>query len=92
MNAWINLAAVGKILLFGLLVGAAVPAVFAAGVRLNAIGAGSSSGSPRNRVLIGVSWVLVALVLAVVVVGVLFIARDFIGHHTGWHILGAKSH
>ena len=30
-----------------------------------------------------------ALVLAAVVVGVLFIARDFIAHHTGWYILGA---
>lgn len=92
MTAWINFAAVGKILLFGLLVGAAVPAIFAAGVRLNAIGAGSSAEPTRNRLLIALSWTLVTLVLAVVVVGVLFIARDFIGHHTGWHILGAKSH
>lgn len=92
MNAWIDLAAVAKIVVFGLLVGAAVPAVFAAGVRFNAIGAGSPSGAPRNRLLIGLSWVLVALVLAVVIVGVLFIARDFIGHHTGLHILGVKSH
>ncbi|MGV0740966.1 hypothetical protein [Mycolicibacterium sp. XJ870] len=92
MSAWINLAAVGKILLFGLLLGAAVPVVFAAGVRLNAVGAGDvGAGATRNRVLTALSWVIVTLVLAVVVLGVLFIARDFIGHHTGWYILGAEA-
>ena len=30
------------------------------------------------------------MVLAAVIIGVLFIARDFIGHHTGLYILGAK--
>jgi hypothetical protein len=29
-------------------------------------------------------------VLAAVIIGVLFIARDFIGHHLGLDILGAK--
>ncbi len=40
--------------------------------------------------LIALSWVLFALVVVGVVVGVLFVARDFIGHHTGLYILGAK--
>jgi hypothetical protein len=30
------------------------------------------------------------VVLVAVIVGVLFVARDFIGHHTGLYILGAK--
>jgi hypothetical protein len=30
------------------------------------------------------------VVLVAVIIGVLFIARDFIGHHIGWYILGAK--
>ena len=30
------------------------------------------------------------MVLAAVIVGVLFIARDFIAHHTDLYILGAK--
>lgn len=39
--------------------------------------------------LVAVSWAIFALVLAVVIIGVLYIARDFIAHHTGWAFLGA---
>jgi hypothetical protein len=91
-HQWINLAAVGKIMLFGLLVGAGLPALFAAAVRLNVAGAGGGTGRHsvfRNPVLIWLSWAIITLVVLVVAAGVLFIARDFIGHHTGWYILGA---
>jgi hypothetical protein len=94
MTAWINLAAVGKIVLFGLLVGAGLPALFAVGVRLNAVGVGAAAHggtvAQKNPVLVALSWALFALVLAAVIVGVLFVARDFIGQHTGLYILGAK--
>ncbi|HEU0192252.1 MAG TPA: hypothetical protein VFR17_13440 [Mycobacterium sp.] len=91
MGAWFNYAATSKILVFGVLVGAGLPALFAIGVRLHAIGAGAvGEGAHRNPVLIALSWLIYALTLAAVVVGVLFIARDFIAYHTGWHILGAK--
>lgn len=92
MSAWFNYAATLKILVFGLLVGAALPALFALGVRLGAAGAGASGDAVTRRrpVLTALSWALFALVLVAVVVGVLFIARDFIAHHTGWYILGAK--
>jgi hypothetical protein len=91
MTAWINLSAVVKILTFGVLVGAGLPALFAAGARLNALGSGADDRlAQRNPVLIAASWVLFALVVVVALVGVLFIARDFIGHHTGMYILGAK--
>jgi cytochrome b len=46
--------------------------------------------SQKNPALAALSWVLFALVLVAVVVGVLFVARDFIGQHTGLYILGAK--
>ena len=46
--------------------------------------------SQRNPALVAISWVIFALVLIAVIIGVLFIARDFIGHHTGLYILGAK--
>lgn len=89
MSAWFNLAATVKILVFGLLVGATLPALFAVGVRVGA--AGAPAATPvRRPVLIALSWAIFALILAVVAVGVLFIARDFIGNHTGWYILGAK--
>ncbi|MBV9351869.1 MAG: hypothetical protein JOZ23_10080 [Mycobacterium sp.] len=94
MNAWFNYIATLKILVFGLLLGALLPALFAVGVRVNAEGAGvgvhDGAVAHRNPVLVAVSWVIFGLVLALVIVGVLFIARDFIGHHTGLYILGAK--
>lgn len=94
MNDWINLAAVGKILLFGLAVGASVPTLFAISVRLH-IAAGVTdgpSGAGRRRLLTGLSWVMFALVLVVVVTGVLFIANNFIGHHTGVYLFSSNGH
>ena len=68
MNEWINLVAVGKILLFGLVVGAAVPTLFALGVRLNIAspaGADGQTTTARRRLLVGLSWVIFALVVVV---------------------------
>jgi hypothetical protein len=92
MTAWINVSAVVKILVLGVLIGAGLPALFAVGARLHALGSAGDdgSGAARNPVLIALSWVLFALVVVGVTVGVLFVARDFIGHHTGLYILGAK--
>ena len=94
VSAWFNYAAAIKILVFGLVVGAGLPALFAMGVRINAEGAGvarhGDAVAQRNPLVLAVSWLIFAVVLVAVTVGVLFIARDFIGHHTGWYILGAK--
>lgn len=94
MSAWFNYEATLKILVFSLLAGAALPGLFALGVRLQAAGAGdiSTDGAAphRNPVLVAIAWAIYALVLAVVIIGVLYIARDFIAHHTGWAFLGAK--
>jgi hypothetical protein len=93
VNGWINPTAVFQIIVAGLVIGAGLPALFSLGVRLNAEGVGvvSHDGvSKKNPALLALSYVLFALVLAAVVIGVLFIARDFIGHHTGMYILGAK--
>lgn len=92
MSAWFNYTATLKILVFGLLVGGALPALFAVGVRIGAAGgAGMPPSHHRRRpLLIALSWVIFALVVVAVVVGVLFIARDFIGRHTGWYLLGAR--
>jgi len=94
MIAWFNYIAAAKILTVGLAVGAGLPALFALGVRLNAEGAGVAQHGgtvvQRNVFLIALSWAIFALVLLAVIVGVLFIARDFIGHHTGMYLMGAK--
>ena len=94
MSQWFNYEAAFKILVFGLLLGGGLPALFAIGVRLNAEGAGvaehSGTVARKNPMLGAVSWAIFALVLFLVIVAVLFIARDFIGHQTGLYILGAK--
>ena len=94
VSAWFNYAAAIKILVFGLVVGAGLPTLFAMGVRINAEGAGvarhGDAVAQRNPLVLAVSWLIFAVVLVAVTVGVLFIARDFIGHHAGWYILGAK--
>ncbi len=51
MNAWFNYEATLKILLFSLLAGAALPGLFAVGIRLQAAGSVDAglNGSPVSR-------------------------------------------
>jgi hypothetical protein len=94
MSEWFNYTAAFKILVFGLIMGAGLPALFALAVRLNAEGAGvaehGGTVAQRNPMFVALSWVIFGLVLVAVLIGVLFIARDFIGHQTGLYLLGAK--
>jgi hypothetical protein len=95
MSTWFNYQASLKILFFGLVLGSGLPALFALAVRTGAAGAGvvGSDGTAvahKHPALTAVSWALYALALVAVVIGVLYIARDFIGAHTGMYILGAK--
>lgn len=99
MSAWFNYEATLKILLFSLLAGAALPGLFAVGVRLHALGNGHVTGNvtsandgagKSNPLLVAIAWAIFALVVVVVVFGVLYIARDFIAHHTHYPFLGAK--
>jgi hypothetical protein len=94
MNGWFNYEATLKILFFSLLAGAALPGLFAVGIRMQAVGSGTVSahggaGKPRP-VLTALGWAIYALVFGVVLIGVLYIARDFIAHHTHYPFLGAK--
>ncbi|BBY55186.1 hypothetical protein H7J07_08450 [Mycobacterium koreense] len=90
MSAWFDYVATLKILVFALLVGGALPALFALGVRMGAPNGPNADGTTRrNPVMVALSWLVFALVVAAVVVGVLFIARDFLAHRFGWHLLGA---
>lgn len=94
MKAWFDYAAALKILWLGLLLGAGLPALFSVAVRFSAAGAGvhaDGTTTSRHPALTALAWAIYAVVLAAIVVGVLLIARDFIGHHTGWYFLGTKS-
>jgi hypothetical protein len=95
MSHWFNYQASLKILIFGLLLGSGLPALFAIAVRVGSYGAGvpgpdGAAVTHRNPALIAVSFALYTLALVAVAIGVLYIAREFIGAHTGLYILGAK--
>lgn len=95
MSQYINVTALLQILVVGLLLGAGLPTVFALAVRVNAAGTGATGTDggavhEKNPMLVGLSWVIFAAVLIVVLIAVLFIARDFLGHQTGIYLLGAK--
>jgi multisubunit Na+/H+ antiporter MnhB subunit len=91
---WFNYEATLKILVFSMLAGAALPGLFALGIRLQAVGSGSAGAdgttSQKNPVLSGLAWVIYGLVVAVILIALLYISRDFIAHHTGYPFLGAK--
>ena len=94
MDGWLNVEALVKVLIYGIIAGAGLPVLFAVGVRAHAVGTGTIDGQhlsdDRRPLMTGVAYVCFALVATAVVLGVLFVARDFIGHHTGWYILGAE--
>jgi hypothetical protein len=95
MTHWFNYEASLKILIFGLLLGSGVPALFALAVRIGASGAGvpgpdGAAVAHKNPALTAISFAIYAVALVAVVIGVLYIARDAIGAWTGAYILGAK--
>ena len=95
LNHWFNYQASLKILIFGLILGSGLPALFALAVRVGAAGDGvmSSDGAAvkhKNPALTAISYAIYTLALVAVIIGVLYIAREFIGAHTGMYILGAK--
>jgi hypothetical protein len=91
---WFNYEATLKILIFAVLAGAALPGLFALGLRLQAVGAGQVSidgAEPhKNPVLVALAWMIYALVVAVIIFALLYISRDFIAHQTSHPFLGAK--
>ena len=93
---WFNYQASLKILLFAMLAGAALPGLFALGLRLHAVGGGQVSidGNPphKNPALLAIAWAIYALVLAVIAFALLYISRDFVAHQIGQPFLGAKPH
>ena len=91
---WFNYQASLKILVFSMLAGAALPGLFALGLRFQAVGGGQESvdGSPahKNPALLVAAWVIYALVVSVILFALLYVSRDFIAHQTGQYFLGAK--
>ena len=94
MKDWFNYEASLKILVFALLAGAALPGLFALGIKFQAVGSGvvTDDGGPaqKNPAMQAAAWAIYALVLVVIAFALLYIARDFIAHQTGSPFLGAK--
>lgn len=94
-SEWFNYEASLKILVFSMLAGAALPGLFAVGLRLHAMGAGevgaNGAAPQRNPALSALAWAIYALVVAVILFALAYISRDFIAHHTGYPFLGAKT-
>jgi hypothetical protein len=95
MSHWFNYQASLKILIFGLVLGSGLPALFALAVKVGAVGGGiqASDGAAvahKNPALTAISYAIYALALVAVVIGVLYVARDAIGAWTGVYLLGAK--
>lgn len=91
---WFNYEASLKILVFSMLAGAALPGLFALGLRLHAVGGGhaGTDGNPphKNPALLAIAWAIYALVVAVIALALLYISRDFIARQMGQAFLGAK--
>jgi len=92
---WFNYQASLKILVFAMLAGAALPGLFALGIRFQAVGAGQQATADghtpdKNPVMLAAAYVIYALVVLVIAFALLYIARDFIAHQTGSPFLGAK--
>lgn len=86
----IGLAAM-RVLGLGLLFGAGLPALFALGMKLHAVGVGSDEDGAvvrRNPFAIAGAYALYAIVVASVVVGVLFVTRHTLQHYFGLTLFG----
>ena len=94
-SEWFNYQASLKILVFAMLAGAALPGLFALGIRFQAVGAGQQATADghtpqKNPVMLAAAYAIYALVVLVIAFALLYIARDFIAHQTGSAFLGAK--
>ena len=91
--AWADIAlSAFRVLLVGLLLGAGLPALFAVGMKLQSVGAGESTGAApaqRRPFLTGLGWLIFAAVIAVVLLGVLYITRHSLHHYLGLSLFGA---
>ncbi|WP_067709019.1 hypothetical protein [Nocardia yamanashiensis] len=82
----------GEVTAIALVLGAGVPLLFAVGVRLWALEPATATGpaTVRDTLARTIAYLCFAVTVAVVVAGILFIARDFISHTFDIQLFGAK--
>jgi hypothetical protein len=75
-----------RVTLAALLFGAGLPLVFAVGVRYQSAGRAETSPLTQRCTALAVAALCYAIVLAVVITGVLFVAKDFLASRLGIHL------
>jgi hypothetical protein len=78
-----------QVVLIGLLFGAGLPALFALGIRILSLGtvpSADGSGVVRTPAAWIAGLACFAVVVVAIVVGILFIMKDFLAHDFGIHI------
>ncbi|MBM7365954.1 hypothetical protein [Gordonia hydrophobica] len=73
-------ASITKVLAVGLILGAGLPALFAIGMRLEAIGHGDL-GRPANPVYRVLGYAIFGLTLLVILVGILWVTRQTLSYY-----------
>ena len=89
IDIWGMSASALRVLVVGLVFGAGLPALFALGMRLHAVGSGETAGERRNHLATGAAYLVYAIIVAAVIAGVLWVTRDSLGHYFGISVFGA---
>ncbi|MFT3797062.1 hypothetical protein [Microbacterium sp.] len=81
-----------RVLIVGALFGAGLPALFAIGLRLQAVGSGDPGddglSTGRRPAATAAAYLLFAIVVLAVVIGVLWITRNSLHHYFGISLFG----
>lgn len=83
----------GEVTLIALLLGAGLPLIFTVGIRFWSMEPATVEGAPaaaRNPIASAVAYLCFAIVVVAVVLGILYIAKDFISHSFDIQLFGAK--
>jgi hypothetical protein len=82
----------GEVALVALLLGAGLPLIFAVGVRFWSMETATANGAPagRNPVAQAIAYLCFGIVIIAVVLGILYVAKDFISHSFHVQLFGAK--
>ncbi len=86
----------GEVVLISVLLGAGLPLIYALGVRFwsaetaTASVGGTATAGGRNPVAQAIAYLCFAIVIVAVVIGILYIAKDFISHSFDIQLFGAK--
>ncbi len=75
-----------RVTLAALIFGAGLPLIFAIGVRCQSAGRAGQTSLTQRRTATAVAALCYAVVLAVVIAGVLYVAKDFLASRLGIHL------